>query len=102
MDVSGDEFEPTEEEVAAEAARAPLVIVNADRWDHFLSWVHDIEVPWEEDTDDYRKLRALQYCNGARACPRVLARPTRVETDHGTVGPAHRVQHRAPTDCRSW
>ena len=49
--MSGDEFEPTEEEVSAEAARQPLVLVNADRWDRFLSWVHDIEVPWGGDTD---------------------------------------------------
>ena len=39
MDISGDEFEPTAEEVAAEAAHAPLLCVNADRWDRFLSWV---------------------------------------------------------------
>ena len=72
MDVSGDEFEPTEDEIAAEAARAPLIAVNAARWDRFLTWVNDIEVPWGEDTDAYRKMRALQYCNGARACSRDL------------------------------
>eukprot|EP00966_Prymnesium_polylepis_P212029 4911010-Prymnesium_polylepis.1 len=67
MDVSGDEFEPTADEIASEAAPAPLISVNADRWDHFLSWGRDIEVPWEGDTDEYRNARALQYCNGARA-----------------------------------
>ena len=72
MDVSGDEFEPTEDEVAAEAARPPLVTLNAERWDRFLEWVRGIEVPWEEDTDEYRQMRALQYCNGARACSRDL------------------------------
>ena len=72
MDLSGDEFEPTAEEIAAEAARAPLISVNAERWDRFLCWVRGIEVPWEEDTDEYRKSRALQYCNGARVCSRDL------------------------------
>ena len=72
MDVSGDEFEPTADEIAAEAAQSTLMNLNADRWDHFLSWVRDIEVPWGEDTDDYRKERALHYCNGARACSRDL------------------------------
>lgn len=72
MDVSGDEFEPTKEQVAAEAARAPLIVDNADRWDRFLSWVRGIEQPWQEDTDEYRKMRALQYCNGARATSRDL------------------------------
>jgi hypothetical protein len=72
MDISGNKFEPTEEEVAAEAARAPLIILNAERWDAFLSWVSGIELPWAEDTDEYRKERALQYCNGARAVSRDL------------------------------
>lgn len=72
MDVSDDEFEPTEEEIAAEAARAPLIALNADRWDRFLSWTREIEQPWEADTDKYRKERALQWCNGARAVSRDL------------------------------
>ena len=73
MEVSGDEFEPTDEEVAAEAALAPLVIVNSERWDRFLEWVRDIEVPWQkEDTDQYRRMRAVQYCNGVRAVSRDL------------------------------
>ena len=73
MDVSGDEFEPTAEEIATEAARPKQIVLNADRWDRFLSWVRDIEVPWEaSDTDEYRRMRALQYCNGARAVSRDL------------------------------
>ena len=75
MDISGDEFEPTAEEVAADAAHAPLLCVNADRWDRFLSWVRDIEQPWADgadDTDEYRRARALQYCNHARAVSRDL------------------------------
>ena len=72
MDVSGDEFEPTDAEVAAEAARSPLVVVNAERWDRFLTWVRGIECPWDSDTDEYRRHRALQYVNGARAVSRDL------------------------------
>ena len=73
MDVSDDEFEPTDKEVEDEAARPKTLQLNADRWDRFLAWVRDIEVPWEaDDTDEYRKMRAVQYCNGARACSRDL------------------------------
>ena len=72
MDFSGDEFEPTEEEVAAERASEPLVVANAARWDRFLSWVRGIEEVWVEDSDEYREQRALQYCNGARAVSRDL------------------------------
>ena len=35
-------------------------------------WVRDIEVPWSSDTDEYRKMRALSYANGARLCSRDL------------------------------
>ena len=72
MDVSGDEFEPTEDEIEAEAAIAPLISLNADRWDRFLEWTRDIVQPWVADTDQYRKERALQWCNGARAVARDL------------------------------
>ena len=70
--MSGDEYEPTDDEVAAEAARATLISLNADRWDHFLECVRDIKVPWGSDTDEYRKMRALSYANGARLFSRVL------------------------------
>ena len=49
--------------------------MNADRWDRFLSWVRDIEQPWADgadDTDEYRRARALQYCNHARGVSRDL------------------------------
>ena len=72
MDISDDEFEPTDEEVAAEAAEAPLVATTADRWDRFLNWTRSIEVPWGDDTDQYRQQRALEYCNHARAVSRDL------------------------------
>ena len=72
MDVSDDDFEPTEEEVAEEAARTPLLAQNALRWDQFLEWVRDIQAAWLSDTDAYRKLRAVLYCNGARAVARAL------------------------------
>ena len=72
MDLSDDEFAPTAEQIAAEKAREPLLFKNASRWDRFLDWVRGIETPWGEDTDAYRRMRALQYCNGARACSRDL------------------------------
>jgi hypothetical protein len=72
MDLSDDEFEPTEAEEAEEAARPSLISANADRWDRFLDWVRAIEVPWAADTDQYRQMRALEYCNHARAVSRDL------------------------------
>eukprot|EP00966_Prymnesium_polylepis_P093014 2153033-Prymnesium_polylepis.1 len=58
MDISDDEDAPTEEEVAAEQSREPLVLTNAKRWDDFLDWVRDDELPWTDDSDEYRKARA--------------------------------------------
>ena len=43
MDLSDDEFDPTAEQVAAEVAREPLIVLNASRWDRFLAWVRHIE-----------------------------------------------------------
>jgi hypothetical protein len=99
MDVEDDQFEPTPEEVAQEAARLPLLAKNAIRWDEMLQWCRDIETPWAEDTLEYRKHRAVQYCNGARAVSRSLRelKPTLL----GIMGAAHRVQHRSTSDCRS-
>ena len=45
---------------------------NGARWDRFLDWERTTEDPWLEDSDDYRKERALIYCNGARAVARDL------------------------------
>ena len=74
MDLSGDEFEPTADEVTTEKAQAPLSVDVGAMWDRFLGWVRDIELPWEpEDSDEYRKARALSFCNSARACSRDLA-----------------------------
>ena len=72
MDVSDDEFAPSEEEIAVEAARTPLISENATFWDDFLQWTRDTETEWAEDTDEYRKARALKYCNGARRVARAL------------------------------
>lgn len=74
MEVSDDEFAPTADEVAEEEAdEAELLVQNSLRWDRFLNWVRDIETPWDaDDSDEYRKFRALQYCNGARAVARDL------------------------------
>ena len=72
MDISDDEFAPTAEQVAAAEVEDSLLLKNSSRWDRFLSWVRDIETPWGDDTDEYRRARALQYCNGARATSRDL------------------------------
>lgn len=39
MDLSGDEFDAGDDEVADEAELDPLLLTNASRWDHFLDWV---------------------------------------------------------------
>ena len=72
MDVSGDDFEASDAEVAAEAARPDQLILNSERWDRYLAWVREIETPWVSDTDSYRQQRALQYANFVRACSRDL------------------------------
>lgn len=70
MDLSDDEFDATEEEIEKEVDAPSLLRSNATRWDTFMEWVRDIEAPWEEDSDEYRKRRALSYCNHARRCAR--------------------------------
>lgn len=73
MDVEGDEFEPTEEEVAAEENEEPLMMADADRWDRFLEFVReDVQAPWTSDTDEYREMRAVSYFNRSMACSKDL------------------------------
>ena len=45
MDVSGDEYEATEEQVATEASMPSQLHLNASRWDCFLDWARAIETP---------------------------------------------------------
>ena len=71
MNVSGA-FAPSDDEVAEEEEQPSLLVETATYWDHFLDWVRDIETTWTDDSDDYRKQRALQYCNGARSVSRDL------------------------------
>ena len=79
-DVYADDV--TAEDVAAEEEEASVMMEAADAWQHFLDYVDLVQSPWAqgpEDTDNYRKLRAVQLYNaGACAplacalCPRVL------------------------------
>ena len=72
MRVDGGMFAPSDDEVEEERERPSLLQETAGYWDNFLNWVADIETPWLEDSDAYRRKRALQYCNGARRCSRDL------------------------------
>ena len=61
-----EEYGPDEEELAREEAEEPLMCANAQAWDDFLNLVRAIQAPWAEgddDTDEYRKLRALETFN---------------------------------------
>tara|TARA_B110000046_G_scaffold183516_1_gene219765 strand:+ start:741 stop:1991 length:1251 start_codon:yes stop_codon:yes gene_type:complete len=72
MDVGGGMFAPSDDEIEAESDRPALIMETSDYWDNFLSWVKEIEHPWLEDSDAYRRNRALLYCNAARCCSRDL------------------------------
>eukprot|EP00966_Prymnesium_polylepis_P326173 7382094-Prymnesium_polylepis.1 len=61
-----DEYVPTEEELEQEEREEPLMMLNAARWDRFLSLVRSIHQPWpqgEEDTTAYREKRATEAFN---------------------------------------
>ncbi|KAL1520725.1 hypothetical protein AB1Y20_022293 [Prymnesium parvum] len=63
-----DEFDPTSEELQAEAEAEPEMMSNADKWDHFLALVRLVESKWDRDDDDYRKLRAVSWFNQMAIC----------------------------------
>ena len=75
-----EEFDPTEEEIAAEEQEEPLMMTNAEAWDNFLAYVRLCQADWaepDEDTDLYRKQMAVEYFNaGARACLRFVSPPS--------------------------
>ena len=61
-----DELSLTAEELAAEEEEEPEMQRHAGYWDNFLDLVRETQRPWakpEEDTDDYRKSRALKLFN---------------------------------------
>ena len=62
-----DEYAPTDEEMQKENDEEPLMMQNAQTWDNFIALVAETSRPWpqgvDEDTDDYRKGRALAYFN---------------------------------------
>ena len=71
-----DEYAPSPEEIAAEEEEEPLMMQNAEAWDDFLDYVNLLQMDWaapEEDTDLYRKRRAVEFFNaGEPACARRL------------------------------
>ena len=61
-----EEYSPTAEEIAQEKKEEPLMIKNAERWDHFFDLVRGMQAPWTQgdpDTDAYRKSRAVETFN---------------------------------------
>ena len=61
-----DELNVTEEELCAEEAEEPEMMLHAKYWDNFLDLIRETQRPWakaEDDTDDYRKGRALNLFN---------------------------------------
>ena len=61
-----DEYSPTAEDVEQEEQEEPLMMQNAEAWDHFIDLVRETSRPWPqgaEDTDEYRKGRAVAYFN---------------------------------------
>ena len=70
MELEGDEFQPTDEEIEAEKNEEPVMIQHAEMWDRFRAWVRCVQEPWTQDDDDYRDERALEYFNHALACSR--------------------------------
>ena len=69
-----DELFVTDEQIAAEEEEEPDMMKHAQYWDNFLALVDLCNEPWaapEDDTDDYRKMRAVKAFNaGARFTPR--------------------------------
>ena len=58
----------TEDEIAAEDDDEPTMMQNAKYWDDFNALVDEAQKPWatpDDDTDDYRKQRAVAFFNVA-------------------------------------
>ena len=63
MEADG-EYTPTAEQIEQEEKEKPLMMTNAARWDRFLALVAANQKAWPQgvqDTDDYRKARALEF-----------------------------------------
>ena len=54
MDLEGDEFAPTDEEIERERNEVPTMIAHAEMWDRFRAWVRCVQEPWTRDDDEYR------------------------------------------------
>ena len=67
-----DELNVTEEEIAAEEDEEPDMMKSALYWDNFIALVDLCNEPWaepEDDTDDYRKKRAVRAFNAGELEP---------------------------------
>ena len=69
-----DEYaaEVTNEDIAAETTEDATLIESAEAWQNFLEYVDLVQSAWapeEEDTDDYRMMRAIQLYNAGRPRP---------------------------------
>lgn len=80
MDLGFDpEIEPTESDLEEEADEEPDMMVHAQYWDDFLALIDLMQSPWAkpaEDTDEYRKQRAVKVFNmGAPRRPSLAMPP---------------------------
>ena len=67
--------QPTVEELEVETAAEPAMMKAATVWDNFLELKAEVNTPWAapaDDTDDYRKQRALDVFNKANVVARDL------------------------------
>ena len=67
-----DAFAPTDAEIESEEKDEPVMMQHAEMWDNFLEWVRAVQAPWEDDSDEYRDRRAVEYFNHSMRCSRDL------------------------------
>ena len=91
-----DEYAPTEADIAQEEKEEPLMMANTTRWDNFFALVHSLHRPrGADDTDEYRKARAVEVFQPGLG---VRQRPARAQADDADVGAAHPRLRRAAPD----
>ena len=69
-----DEYadEVTQEDIDAEEDKQSTLMENAEAWQNFLDYVELVQSPWaseDEDTDDYRMMRAIELYNAGEPAP---------------------------------
>ena len=66
-----DDLNVTADEIAAEEEEEPMMMTHAKYWDNFLDLVNTCNEEWatpEDDTDEYRKGRAVRAFNAGLVC----------------------------------